>query len=141
VIALFFLGCVSKEDYILFQNDLNNNKKTVKKTKTPRYVFQYKIVPNDRLNVTIFNHPELSTSTTNIKGVLVYPDGTVSLPLIGEVKIAGLTERKASKKLQKLYARYLKKPFVKLDVLSKKVYVLGEVKQPGVFICPAITPL
>jgi len=132
MIVLLFLGCNAKKEYILFQNDINATKKPAKKTNKIRYIYQYKIVPSDRLSITVFNHPELSTSATNIKGIPVYPDGTVSLPLIGEVKVAGLTEREASQKIQKLYAQYIKKPYVKLEVLTKKVYVLGEVRQPGI---------
>ncbi len=140
---IFFLGCVD-DSLVLFkkQQDEYNLKKELTKIgyKIPQKkpVFEYKIQPQDRLNITIFNHPELSsvindtTNGTNLKGTLVYPDGTVNLPLIGSVKVAGLTTQQAEEKLTKLYAQYIKKPYVRVDDMSKKIYVLGEVKQPRV---------
>ena len=130
--GILFFGCSAKDDYILFQGKKAQTQSTPKPTK--KYIYEYKIVPGDRLSITMFNHPELSTNTSasNIQGIEVFPDGTIQLPLIGSVKIAGLTTEAATKKIQKLYAEYIRHPYVKLDVLTKRVYVLGEVKQPGV---------
>ena len=132
---LFLFGCSAKEEYILFQdvNSTESSNPSPQKLQTTKYVYQYKIMPGDRLSIVVFNHPELSTNEKNeLQGILVFPDGSVDLPLIGKVQVAGLTTQEATQKIQKLYAQYLKKPYVKLDVISKKVYVLGEVKQPGV---------
>ena len=140
---IFFLGCVD-DNLVLFKNksDEYNLKKELTqlgyKIPNKKPVYQYKIQPQDRLNITIFNHPELSsvindtTNGTNLKGTLVYPDGRVNLPLVGSVKVAGLTVQQAEEKLTKEYAKYIKKPYVKVDDISKKIYVLGEVKQPRV---------
>ncbi len=147
---IFFLGCVD-DSLVLFkqQQDEYNLKKELTdigyKIPQEKTVYQYKIQPQDRLNITIFNHPELSsvindtTNGTNLKGTLVYPDGTVNLPLIGSVKVAGLTVQQAEAKLTKEYAKYIKKPYVKVDDVSKKIYVLGEVKQPRVINMPQDT--
>ncbi len=133
--VILFLGCSAKKEYLLFQ-DVNSTQKNSQKpirNSNVKYVYEYKILPGDRLSITVFNHPELSTDNkTDLSGILVFPDGTINLPLVGNVKIAGLTEEQATKKLEKLYSQYLKKPYIKLEVLTKKVYVLGEVKQPGV---------
>ncbi len=141
---IFFFGCVD-DSLVLFKQNQNNNFNLKQELSQIGYKFskkhtsyQYKIKPQDRLNITIFNHPELSsvinntTNGTNLQGTLVYPDGTINLPLIGKVKIAGLTEEQASEKLTKLYAQYIKKPFVQVDDVSKKIYVLGEVNHPRV---------
>ena len=141
---IFILGCVD-DSLVLFkkQTDEYNIKKELstlgyKTNVKKRKIYQYKIQPQDILNITIFNHPELSsvindtTNGTNLKGNMVYPDGTINLPLIGRVKVAGLTTYEAEDKLTKLYSEYIKKPYVKIDVISKKIYVLGEVKQPRV---------
>ena len=148
---IFFLGCVD-DNLVLFKNqsDEYNLKKELstlgyKSSVRKREIYQYKIQPQDILNITIFNHPELSsvindtTNGTNLKGNMVYPDGTINLPLIGRVKVAGLTTYEAEDKLTKLYAEYIKKPYVKVDVISKKIYVLGEVKQPRVINMPQDT--
>jgi polysaccharide export outer membrane protein len=130
--VLFFLGC-SNKNYVLFQGD-NNLTISNQKIKVQKYNvhYEYKIQPGDVVSVVVMNHPELSTSSTNeIQGLKVYPDGSINLPLIGFVKIAGLTQREATDILTKKYKEYLKKPYVKVDVLSKKVFVLGEVNKPG----------
>ncbi len=100
--------------------------------------YEYKIMPNNRLSILIFNHPELSTrdvraqvAPADERGALVARDGTVSLPLIGVVRVAGLTERECADLLTREYARYLKNSHVTVEVLNKRVIVLGEVKQPG----------
>ncbi len=137
LMAVFFIGCSNKE-YILFQKDKNITKplKTNLENKKPKkIVYEYKIMPGDLVSVTVFNHPELSTTNgTEIKGIPVYDDGKIHLPLIGFVEIAGLTQKEATLKIQKLYSQYLKKPYVQLNVLTKKVYVLGEVNKPGVVL-------
>ncbi len=142
VLLIFFVGC-GDNNLVLFQKQKNNNLKsglTKLGYKIPykNICYQYRIEPEDRLNIVIFNHPELSsvinntTNGTTLTGALVYPDGTINMPLIGKVKIAGLTEQQATKKLTKLYAQYIKNPYLKLDDMSKKIYVLGEVKHPKV---------
>ncbi len=138
--AAILSGCSGKsEQYVLFNDsktytncsaaDLNQNMSDA---------YYYKIMPNNRLSILIFNHPELSTrdvraqvAPADERGALVASDGTVSLPLIGVVRVAGLTERECADLLTKEYARYLKNSHVTVEVLNKRVIVLGEVKNPG----------
>jgi polysaccharide export outer membrane protein len=59
-------------------------------------------------------------------------DSTVALPVIGKVKVAGLTKLEAAKKIQDIYAdSVLKKPIIELKIINLKVSVFGEVKTPG----------
>jgi polysaccharide export outer membrane protein len=61
-------------------------------------------------------------------------DSTVALPVIGRVKVAGLTKSEATQKIQSLYARsVLKDPIIELKIVSLKVAVFGEVRTPGSF--------
>ena len=123
-----FLGC-SLKNYTLFQG---------KSEQTGKIVYEYKISPNDRISVTVFRHPELSTKRgSNFpdergEGVLVSKDGTVVLPLIGKVKLHGLTVEEAQNLLTQKYKVYLKHPEVYVEIVNKRVYVIGEVKKPGV---------
>jgi polysaccharide export outer membrane protein len=48
------------------------------------------------------------------------------------VELTGLDEREASERLTKAYGEYLKFPFVKIDILNQRVYVIGEVQKPGI---------
>ncbi|HHH72865.1 MAG TPA: polysaccharide export protein [Sulfuricurvum sp.] len=133
-------GCSGKsKQYVLF----NDNKKlsnctTDLNSNLANAHYEYKIMPNNRLSILIYNHPELSTrdvraqvAPADERGALVARDGTVSLPLIGVVRVAGLTERECADLLTREYARYLKNAHVTVEVLNKRVIVLGEVKKPG----------
>ena len=88
----------------------------------------YTIGPRDILQITVFDEPKLS------KDVAVDEDGNIRLPWLREVKVGGLTLRKAEDYIEQLLKRYLKRPQVTILVKeynSQKVYVLGAVKSPG----------
>lgn len=81
----------------------------------------------DKLKISVFNEPLLSGE------YVVWPTGTISYPLLGEVPMAGLTVREAQQTLiQKLNGRYLVNPNVLVELISQKpIYVLGEVAKAG----------
>jgi polysaccharide export outer membrane protein len=61
-------------------------------------------------------------------------DGVVTLPLLNDVPVAGLTTAQIRDKLQQMYAQYYKEPVVLVTVsayLSKHIYVYGEVGRQG----------
>lgn len=91
----------------------------------------YRIGPDDQLQVTVFDAPDLS-QTVRVAG-----DGDVSLALLGTIKAAGLTPRELELVLQALLRRtYMKDPQVTVTVTemqSHSVSVMGAVKAPGVF--------
>ena len=91
----------------------------------------YRIGPNDLLNITVLDAPELSHPAR------VTADGNVSLPLLGTIKAAGLTPREFELVLQALLRRtYMKNPQVAVSVTemqSHSLSVLGAVVKPGVF--------
>ncbi|MBI1890602.1 MAG: polysaccharide export protein EpsE [Burkholderiales bacterium] len=86
--------------------------------------------PGDVLKVTVYGQPDLSLETR------VTESGTISYPLIGEVKVGGMTPVNAEKKIAGLLENggYLKKPQVNISVAqnqSQQVSVLGQVAKPG----------
>jgi polysaccharide export outer membrane protein len=89
--------------------------------------YKYKMGADDKIRVIVFGEPDLSGE------FVVNGQGTVALPLIGEVKAMGLSIRE----LQEQYAAvlregYLKDPRVSIEVLTfRPFYVLGEVSRPG----------
>ena len=94
---------------------------------------EYVIKPHDRLSVVIYGYPNLSsTQDKNDFGLEVESDGTIALPVIGRIRAAGYTKSMLQRRLYQIYGKYLaRKPFIKVDVLNKKVYVIGAVKNPG----------
>ena len=94
--------------------------------------FEYKIQPHDRLAITAYKYPEITPMEMNSRGILVDSNGYINLPLIHRVKVAGLTQPQATRKLERLYRKYLRNPSFNVEVLNKRIYVLGEVNKPGV---------
>jgi len=90
---------------------------------------EYRLGAGDVLEVIVFGNDDLSRTTT------VQTTGSISLPLLGEVPVAGLTVSEAKQKLTSLLARdYLVNPQVDVKVKeyqSQFVTVLGEVNSPG----------
>ena len=130
-------GCTTKQDYVLF-NETNITKEAAKKsiTRIDNTIFEYKIQPHDRISITMYNHPELGTSSVQSQrqdttGVLVNARGFVRLPLVKSVHVAGLTQTAAQKKIEKAFGAFLEDAEVYLEVLNKRAYILGEVKNVG----------
>lgn len=107
----------------------------------------YQIGAGDYLAITVWDHPELvmpvnsmtgATATTAgalPAGYTVSSEGKIQFPYAGDIKVAGLTELQARDLLVQHLSSYIKKPEVTLRVMSyrsKRVYVDGEVKLPGI---------
>lgn len=92
---------------------------------------EYRIGPEDLLEITVFDAPELNRT------LRVSAGGEVSLPLLGPVQAAGLTPRELEMVLEELLRRaFMKDPHVGVHVSemqSHPVSVVGAVKKPGVF--------
>jgi polysaccharide export outer membrane protein len=90
---------------------------------------EYRVGPGDVLEVVVFGNEDLSRSTT------IQTNGTISLPLLGDVNVAALTLPEVKTKLTSLLARdYLVNPQVDVKVKeyqSQFVTLIGEVNAPG----------
>ncbi len=130
VVFVFFYGCSGKKSQ-LFSNNVKTNQK-FKQNFIPK---AYKIKPRDRLSIVFFEYPELSTkskdSVANDVGIEVSSSGTILMPIIGKILVVGKSKEMVQDILYKKYSLYLEKPALRVDVLNQKVYVLGEVKNPG----------
>lgn len=93
----------------------------------------YKIASNDAIQYRVFTNDgfeliNLANSLNNnvLKNdldVLVETDGTVKLPLLGYIKLAGMSLREAEVLLEEKYSTYYVKPYVTLKVTNKRVIV------------------
>jgi polysaccharide export outer membrane protein len=96
----------------------------------------YTLGAGDRLRIDVFQVSELSVET------FVLVDGTLNLPLIGPLKVDGLTIPEVITLLSQRYARYLKLPIVTASLLAPrpvKVAIAGEVQTPGTYTVPLET--
>jgi polysaccharide export outer membrane protein len=93
-------------------------------------VREYLVGEGDLLHINVWKEPEISQSVT------VRPDGNISLPLIDEFRVAGLSPREIQQLVTDKLKAVLTNPQVTVtvaEVRSKMVYVTGEVGKPGAY--------
>lgn len=120
---------------------------------------QPKIMPNDFLSITVnsniegaaasFNLPILPTGANNVvqtntiyssggglQNYLVDRDGNINFPVLGTLKIAGMTLKEIEDYIISLvFPKYIaEKPVVNVRLLNFQVSVLGEVNRPGTYV-------
>jgi len=138
-VLLLLAGCSGNKDYALVQTK-SADTQTVRVTDRS---IEYRILPQDRLEISLYKDPAQSSDvmgsnsnelgqSMNNKGILVNSAGYVNLPLIGKVKLGGLSQSQAADRITAQYKKYLNTPTVYVEVMNKRLFVLGEVNSPGV---------
>lgn len=145
VLLIFISSCVSKKNIIYLQNDEIDQEKV-----SNNYVTTFK--PDDLLLINVisqnleasipFNLPAVvpSTSGSGVGGqplqlpYLVDNNGEIDFPLLGKIKIAGLTREQAIALLKsKLSPKYLKKLNIYIRIVNFRINVTGDVRIPGTY--------
>ena len=92
------------------------------------------LAANELIEIKVFQEPDLETTTR------IPEDGRVTVPLIGEIALAGKTVQQATRLIHdKLEARFLVNPQVTVSVVeqAKRLFtVLGQVQRPGTYRFP-----
>ena len=98
-------------------------------------VEEYKIQPEDILQVTVYEEPDLTTK------IRVATSGEINFPLLGRLQVSGLSVMELQEKLTELLsADYLVNPQVQVFIESyhaRDVFVTGAVTKPGSYPLPA----
>lgn len=94
-------------------------------------VIPYRITRGDRLSVSVFNEADLTGGNHRVEA-----RGTINLPLVGDVRVYGLTLSQAADTIENAYrdGRFLRDPQVTVTVeeySARVVTVMGKVKYPG----------
>lgn len=96
----------------------------------------YQMGPEDLIQVLVWKNEALS------KTVSVRPDGWISLPLVGDVKAAGLTPMQLKGLIVEKLKEFVADPNVTViveDIRSFKVFIVGEVAKPGAYVLKSDT--
>lgn len=104
-------------------NDIDNIKKN------DDYILQ----PGDLVDIKVFMEEEMDRT------LRISSNGTITYPLIGNVKISGVSLSEAEEKIAKKLKQYIKNPQVSMlikEYSNKTVYVLGQVKKPSAIMMP-----
>lgn len=151
-IYIFFLfiliSCSAPKNITYFQG-LENLQEV---TTSPKVIATYK--PQDIISIVVsasdpetaipFNTVETSTtkstelSTNNATSsklpmYLLDSDGMISFPVIGELKVSGLTSTGVKDLIKDKLKKYIKNPIVSVQLQNFKITILGEVANPGPF--------
>ena len=89
----------------------------------------YQIGAGDTLQISVWKEPDVS-----VPSVVVRPDGRITVPLIKEVAVAGLTPREAERVITESLSKFITDANVTVVVAainSKKIYVIGAVRKEG----------
>lgn len=144
---LFFLvliasntSCVSKKNILYLQNA--NSVKTSE-------IYEPYLQPNDVISIIIssenpeiaapYNLIEVSLNTDeslgnqNLQTYIIDKNGTIEFPIIGAIKIGGLSKSQAVEKIKTVLKDHVKDAVVNLRILNFKISVLGEVVKPNTY--------
>jgi len=91
----------------------------------------YALAPSDEIEVFVWKEVDLSRKVT------IRPDGGISYPLVGEVEAAGKTVAELQLLMQERIRAYVPSAVVSVSLLKVagyRIYVLGEVNNPGEFV-------
>ena len=146
--SVFLLSCTSQKKIAYFRNLDANSAESINKVFNE--IHEAKICVGDMLSIIVsgldpmavapFNLPVVTYenpgsdklySTPTIQSYLVDVDGNINFPVVGKIKLAGLTKSHAIEEIQTVLDPYLKGIIVTIKFLNYKVAVMGEVLRPG----------
>ncbi len=150
IVFLSFLlclsSCASKKDMFYFQGDETAVNEIYKYTPT--------LKPDDLLVITIsaldvestlpFNQvnpyntststaESVTTTNPRLKTYLIDENGEIDFPVLGKLKLGGLTRSQAMDFMREKLAKYIKDPSVNIQISNFRITVLGEVNKPGTY--------
>jgi protein involved in polysaccharide export with SLBB domain len=119
--ALLMSGCMSSDRGLPLQTAQDINR-----VRSANLNADYILAPNDEISLAVYGEPDL---TRNYK---IGPGGAIELPLVGQVKAAGLTIDALAAAVQtQLGTRFLQNPSVAGSIVTyRPFYILGEVNKP-----------
>lgn len=151
ILAIILTSCRSEKNMLYFP-DLAKEGNITQVIPDSLKGYESRIFPDDMLAITvtaldpnavaIFNLPtqnfllpgETSMSATpTLQTYLVDADGYIDYPVLGRVKVGGLTRKEATEFLKENIGKYVDNPIVNLQCTNYKFSVLGEVTKPGTY--------
>lgn len=141
----FFTSCVPSKEVVYFQGI--DNKELVGSS-----VYEPVLKPDDVLYINVSSFDSEAVKPFNLgvtqegggggggqgliimrQTYLVNNDGDIEFPILGTIKVGGLTREEVTRKLQLRISEFVKDPIINLRIVNYKVSVLGEVNNPGAY--------
>ena len=145
ILIISSTSCVSKKEILYFQNDV-----AVSKQHKQEFTLVYK--QNDLLTINVsaldveavkpFNLSTISysalsnavNSAPKQQSYLIDTKGEINFPVLGNIKLAGLTREQSIDLITTKLKPYVKEATVNIHILNFRINVLGDVKKPGTFL-------
>lgn len=146
-LSLFLGSCASRKKIVYFQNIQNIGDSSTQ--------YEPVLKQDDLLMIVVsapdvkaaapFNLPVVGISGVNFgtldsptsqlryQSYLVDNNGNIEFPVIGTLKLGGLTRAEAMSKLSSELKKYINDPIINMRILNFKISVIGEVSRPGTF--------
>ncbi|MDT7830225.1 polysaccharide biosynthesis/export family protein [Pricia sp. S334] len=138
--ALLMTSCATKEDVVYFQNTGDFETLVDKNSITPKFKV------DDVLSIYVSTLDNVASAPFNLlRGTseggfrpeqvdyLIDKDGEIDFPVIGKIKVAGLSSEELRVLLRDRLSEYLKDPIINIRLRNFTVTVLGEVNRPGTY--------
>ena len=144
LLAIFLFASCQSYKKVPYLQDVE----VVERTVQPENLYDAKIMPKDLLTIVVScTNPELavpfnlaiaSTTSANTQSApqayLVDNEGKINFPVLGELKVSGLTKKEAEHLIVEKLKPYIKEtPIVTVRMVNYKISVIGEVTHPGTF--------
>ena len=146
-VMLILVGCNNQKEIVYFQGKptafpgLSSYNPTIK----PDDLLSILVMANDEKSTALFNMPlgignnlygGYTMGAPTPPGYLVQENGNIEFPIIGSIKVGGLTRTQAIELVKEELSSYVVNPTVSIRILNFRVTVLGEVRNPGTFTIP-----
>ena len=143
--CIVLTSCTSRKEYIYFQDEPLNE------TKLIDLVPEIKYQPDDLLTIDVaaldpdavrpFNLPAVNYSesvisaqgTLKMQTYLIDNNGHIEFPVLGTIKIGGLTRIEATAMMKERLTEYIKDPIVNIRIANFTITVIGDVNRPGTY--------
>ncbi len=145
LVFMILNSCASRGKFVYLQNIDSNSGKSVKYYETiiqnDDLLLIY-VTAKDRESADPFNLEVLMTQSAGVSSggqrqqqlYIVDNNGFIDFPVLGKIKIAGLTRAQSIETLKNKLKEYIQDPIINLRIANFKVSVLGEVSRPGSYI-------
>lgn len=145
LLFLCFTSCISNKKVVYFSDPGfdEGQETTIKNKYRTTYLLQKRDVLSVRIKTldsessSYFNIESqnalmnISPASTYLNGYSIDDSGSIDIPEVGLIKVEGLTVNEAQEKIKKSVSNYLTKATILVKLVSFKVTVLGEVRNPG----------
>jgi polysaccharide export outer membrane protein len=142
-ISLVIQSCATKKDILLYQDAVEGGQEKINflpskvQINDILYIRVAAIIPEsvEPFNINLNTSNSTNVSTLKLQGYLVSELGTIVFPILGTVKVQGLTTLETQNLIAKMLNDngLVKEPTVSVRIVNSKVTVLGEVNVPGTY--------